>query len=105
MPVGPAAAGRPGRRLSVGEACDAAGVQLRGQWRALITAPRELFVVYVIKWLTSYSCVRHDTAAQQTRPIAQSLATLRAIAFMHQCYVSTVLTRLSTASRGSPGIL
>jgi hypothetical protein len=42
-------------RPTVGEACDSARGQLRGQWRALIEAPRELFVVYVIKRLTSYA--------------------------------------------------
>lgn len=66
-------------RPTVGAACVAAREQLRGQWHALIDAPRELFVVYllrpilnsntdpfrlytnngrsryVIKWLTSYS--------------------------------------------------
>ena len=46
---------RGGQRPTAGEACRAATRTLGEQWRALIESPRELFVVYVIKFLTSYS--------------------------------------------------
>ena len=59
-------------RPTLRQSLSSAGSQLREQWRALLGAPKELLLTYVMKWFTSCARTQRPSPrpSQPARPLA-----------------------------------